>query len=187
MRPLSSAHQYLHFSLYIYTFHNIDDVASTTAVFHLNFFSVCKYIHYFLLLSYIKYLYVEIAKLCLNLAIMNNIDVNNRQNVEILWKFLTSVAKWKFWPLKTFQFHFNFCSGILVKRFTRGLVQLPVSFSLWWIRPFLLNVQETPMAFGTWGAAQSVPRSSSSARKAQEPLWLSLLWASASREHHDTF
>lgn len=71
---------------------------------------------------------MEIAKLCLNLTIQNIIEVNNSQNVEILGKFLTSVAKQKFLLLKIFQFHFNFCSGILVKHLTRGLVQLLQSF-----------------------------------------------------------
>lgn len=133
------------------------------------------------------YLHVEIAKLCLNLIILDITGINNWQNVEGLWKFLTLVAKWKFWLLKTFPFPFNFCSGILMKCLTRGLVQLLVSFSLWWIRPLLLNVHETPMAFSPWGVAQSVPRSSSSPRQAQEALWMYLLRASASQEHHGTF
>lgn len=86
----------------------------------------------------------------MNLTIQNIIEVNNSQNVEILGKFLTSVAKQKFLLLKIFQFHFNFCSGILVKHLTRGLVQLLQSFSLWWIRPLLLNIHEAPMAFDAW-------------------------------------
>lgn len=157
-------------------------------LFHLNFFSVCKCINYFLNIEWHKiYLYVENAKICLNLIILNNVEVNNRQNVEILWKFLGSVAKWIFWPLKIFQFRFNFCSGVSVKCHTRGLLQLLLSFSLWWTRPLLLNFHETPMAFGTWGVAQSVPRSSSSTTQAQEALWLYLLGASASQEHNDIF
>lgn len=65
MRSVSSAHQYLHFFLCV--FHNIDDVASATGVFHLKFFSVCKYVHYFFKSELYKiYLHVEIVKLCLN-------------------------------------------------------------------------------------------------------------------------
>lgn len=82
MRSVSSAHQYLHFSLC--TFHNRDDVASARGVFHLKFFSVWKYIHYFFNSELYKiYLYVEIAKLCLNIPTLNNTEGSNRQNVEI--------------------------------------------------------------------------------------------------------
>lgn len=126
MGSVSSAHQYLHFSLY--TFHNIVDVASAIGVFHLIFFVLAHILTVFFYSEIKIYLYVEIAKLCLNLTIQNIIEVNNSQNVEILGKFLTSVAKQKFFLLKIFQFHFNFCSGILVKHLTRGLVQLLQSF-----------------------------------------------------------